>query len=207
MKLLPRKDSFYDQFDQLAHNLVTIAEELRGLQENLGDYAARQARVKELEHACDDITHSLVTQMHATFVTPLDKEDIAALAKGMDDVADEIDSVAIRFGIYRITELREGVLEMTDLLIRAVREVEKAVPLLRKGRQRDTIIACCREIHRIENESDAVYQRAESELFSGAVSDPLTVIKWKEIYECLEEAVDRCEDLSNVLEGIQLKYA
>jgi len=207
MRLLPRKASFFDLFDEHAANLTAIARELREMFHQFDRLPERQQRVKDLEHEGDRITHKLVMEMHGTFVTPIDKEDIAAMASGLDDVADHIDAVGDRIVLYQIPECTPYARELTDLLVQAAERLEKGVRCLRTMNERDTIIEVCRDIHRLENESDTVYRRAMGELFNTPGIDPITLLKWKEIYERLEKAVDECEDVSNVIEAIQLKYS
>lgn len=206
MKLIPQKTLFFDLFDQHAENLVAIASELRDMLHAFDRLEERQARIKELEHACDEITHQLASETHATFVTPLDKEDIVAIYSGLDDVADYTDAAAVRLVMYKIPESSPESRELSQLLVQATEVLRDAVRRLRSSRERAQIIAACRELHRIENESDTVYRRALGNLFNAPGADPIMVLKWKEIYERLEMAVDKVEDVSNVLESIQLKY-
>lgn len=207
MRLLPRTTSFFDLFDRHTANLVLIAQELRDMLEHFDRLEERQARIKDLEHECDEITHTLATEMHATFVTPLDKEDIAAIASGLDDIADYADAASVRISLYNIPESSPESRALAELLVQTTEVLRGAVSCLRTNRNRDQVIRACREIHRLENESDAVYRCALGKLFNTPGIDPILVLKWKEIYERIEMAVDQCEDVSNVLEAIQLKYA
>ena len=207
MKLLQRKTPFYDLFDRHADKLVTLSEELCEMFRKFDRLEERQAKIKQYEHDCDEITHELATEMHATFVTPLDKEDIADMASGLDDIADYADAVAVRLTLYQIPECRPDAVDLATTLVESVRVLRDAVKALRSGKERAKIIQCCRELHRLENESDSIYRTALGNLFNAPNADPILVLKWKEIYERLEMAVDKCEDVSNVLESIQLKYA
>lgn len=207
MPLLPKKTSFFDLFDQHASNLVLIAQELRDMLDQFDRLEERQARIKAIEHACDEITHAIATEMHATFVTPLDKEDIAAIASGLDDIADYTDAASVRISLYQITASSPESRDLAVLLVQCTEVLKEAVSCLRSNRNRDRVIAACREIHRIENESDSVYRRALGTLFNTPGVDPILVLKWKEIYERIEMAVDKCEDVSNIVESIQLKYS
>ncbi|MCC2668180.1 MAG: hypothetical protein K0Q72_651 [Armatimonadetes bacterium] len=207
MGLLPKKTTFFDLFDQHAANLVLIAQELRDMFDQFDRLEERQARIKDLEHACDEITHTLATEMHATFITPLDKEDIAAIASGLDDVADYADAASVRLSLYQIPATSPEAQELAALLVKCTEVLREAVGCLRTNRNKDRVIHACREIHTIENESDAVYRRALGRLFNTPGVDPILVLKWKEIYERIEMAVDKCEDVSNVIESIQLKYS
>ena len=207
MRILPRSTAFFDLFDQHANNLVLISQELRDMLEHFDCLDERQTRIKALEHACDELTHQLATEMHATFVTPLDKEDIAAIASGLDDIADYVDAASVRISLYQIPESSAESRDLAELLVRSTEVLRGAVGCLRNNKNRDQVIRACRELHTLENESDAVYRRALGKLFNTPGIDPILVLKWKEIYERIEMAVDKCEDVSNVLEAIQLKYA
>jgi len=207
MRLLPRKTSFFDLFDQHAGNLVLIAQELRDMLDQFDRLEERQARIKALEHDCDEITHAIVSEMHATFVTPLDKEDIAAIASGLDDIADYTDAASVRISLYQISASSPESRALAVLLVQCTEVLKDAVACLRSNKNRDRVITACREIHRIENESDTVYRRALGTLFNTPGVDPILVLKWKEIYERIEMAVDKCEDVSNIVESIQLKYS
>lgn len=207
MRLLPQNTRFFDLFDQHAATLLTMARQLRDLFHHFDRLEERQAAIKDLEHACDQVTHELATVMHATFVTPLDKEDIAALASGLDDIADYADAAAVRVILYQIPETNQEARQLAELLLKTVEVLGTAVNGLRDAKSRSKIIDCCRDIHRLENESDAVYRTALGKLFNTPGIDPITILKWKEIFERLEMAVDQCEDVSNVLESIQLKYS
>jgi len=206
MRLLPRKETFFSQFDADIANVVEIAGELREMLRSFDRLAERQARIKELEHRGDAITHNLATEIHATFVTPLDKEDIAAVASGIDDIADYVDAVGDRIVLYQIPGSTEEARQLADLIVDAVLILKDAVALLRDPRNAPQIIEACRQIHRLENESDTVYRRALGRLLNTPGADPIEVIKWKEIYDRLEMAVDKCEDVSNTFESILLKY-
>jgi uncharacterized protein len=207
MKLLQRRTPFYDLFDRHVDTLVALSEELCEMFSKFDRLDERQAKVKDYEHACDKITHELATEMHGTFVTPLDKEDIAAMASGLDDIADYADAVAVRLTLYEIPESSPDAVELAATLVESVRVLRDAVKALRSGKERAKIIQCCRELHRLEKESDGIYRTALSKLFNAPNADPIMVLKWKEIYERLEMAVDQCEDVANVLESIQLKYS
>lgn len=207
MRLLQHNTRFFDLFDEHVTSLSAMGDEFNELFRSFDRLAERQARIKELEHACDRCTHDLVTAMHGTFVTPLDKEDIAALASGLDTVADWADSAASRVLIYRIPEATPASRQLAALLREAIGHLAASVRLLRNPKQRARIVDASREIHRIENESDAIYQAALGDLFNTAGVDPIFVMKWREVYDHMERAVDQCEDVANVLEGIHIKYA
>ena len=207
MRLLGQKTEFYDLLDRHGDNILRMCEHFA---QTLADYTnleVRQAALKDLEHEGDRITHELFSSMHATFVTPLDKDDIAALAGGLDDIADYVDAAGDRFLMYRIDAPTPEAREMATLLLAAARVVVSTVHELRKMGNRDGFFRAFREIHDLENQSDAVYRRALSSLFNTPGVDPIVVLKWREIYERIEMAVDKCEDVANVVESVILKYA
>jgi uncharacterized protein len=206
MRFLRQKTSFFDLFDAAAANLVAIAEELSEMLRQFDRLPERQGRIKALEHRGDEFTHDLARQMHATFVTPLDREDISALYSGLDDVADYVDAAADRILLYRIETGSPEAQELGEVLVALTKLVQEAVSYLRRLGEKDRILAVCEQIHQLENQSDTLYRRALGGLFNAPGADPIFVIKWKEIYERLEMAADKCEDVANVVEGIQLKY-
>ena len=206
MRLLPQKTTFFDLFDQQAAIVVDICKEVRDMLHVFDNLPERQRRVKELENRCDELTHRLATEMHATFITPLDKEDIAAMSSRLDDIADYADAAADRILLYQIPEITPEARELGDYLVQCATVLQTAVAALRHSKERDTILKACRDLHRLEHESDAVYRRALGKLFNTPGIDPIMVIKWKETYERLEIAVDKCEYVSDIIERIQLKY-
>ena len=166
----------------------------------------RVAEITELEHTGDTITHHIIAQLHTTFVTPFDREDIALLAHTMDDVTDLIHAAADAMLIYKIDNPSQRAKELSDIILKATVEVEKAVRGLRRRSELKKILEQCVEINRLENMADRVFRAAMAELFDNTV-DMAQVIKWREIYEHMEGATDRCEDVANVLEGVALKHA
>ena len=204
--LLPREEKFFDLFEESAHNLVRAAGLLAELLQNWEDVEEKVRQITELEHHGDNITHRIIAQLHGTFITPIDREDIALLANRMDDVMDFIEAAAVRMVLYGIDKPTERAKEVADILIRVTTEVSKAIPRLRHRRELSHMREHCIEINRLENEADAVRRSALAELFHEQV-DVTNVIKWMEIYENMENAVDRCEDIADILEGVMIKRA
>jgi len=203
---IPREEKFFDLFEESARNLVRgagLLAELIGKWENIEEKARE---ISELEHHGDNITHRIIAQLHATFVTPIDREDIAQLAERMDDVMDFIEGAAVAMLIYEVKRPTERAQELADILVRTTSEVSAALPRLRRRNQLNKIPEHCIEINRLENEADRVVRAALAELFHDQV-DLADVIKWREIYEHMETATDRCEDIANVLEGVMIKRA
>jgi len=166
----------------------------------------RVAEITELEHAGDTITHNIIAQLNRTFVTPFDREDIALLAHTMDDVTDFIHAAADAMLIYKIDQPSQRAKELASIIVEATAEIERAVGGLRRHAELKQILEKCVEINRLENMADRVFRAAMAELFDDAM-DIAQVIKWREIYEHMESATDRCEDVANVLEGVALKHA
>ena len=203
---IPREEKFFDLFEESARNLVRgagLLAELIGKWENIEE---KVREISELEHHGDNITHRIIAQLHATFVTPIDREDIAQLAERMDDVMDFIEGAAVAMLIYEVKRPTERAQELADILVRTTSEVSAALPRLRRRNQLNKIPEHCIEINRLENEADRVVRAALTELFHDQV-DLADVIKWREIYEHMETATDRCEDIANVLEGVMIKRA
>ena len=205
---MPREKKFFDLFEQSARNMVQAAKELEAMVNTWEDVPERAAAITELEHEGDTITHQIMAQLHRSFITPFDREDIALMAHALDDVIDFIDAAADSMVIYRIGKPSERALELADIIMQAAVEVEKAMPRLRRsGADLRAVLENCVEINRLENMADRVYRAALSELFDDDSGDMVGIIKWREIYLHMESATDRCEDVADVLEGVALKHA
>ena len=203
---LPREEKFFDLFIDSARNMVKAAKGLQDMLENWENIGVKAAEVAELEHEGDSITHQIVALLHRTFVTPFDREDIALLSHIMDDITDFIDAAADAMFIYKIKEPTKRAKELAETIVQAAEEVEKAVLLLRNRSELKKMMDHCVELNRLENRADKIYRSALGELFDDG-KDTAYVIKWREIYEHMESATDRCEDVANVLEGVALKHA
>lgn len=204
--LIPREEQFFDLFEESARNSHKAASLLAQLFDRWDDREETVRQITELEHHGDNITHRIIARLHATFVTPIDREDIASLAERLDDVMDLIEGAAVAMLIYGVEQPTERAKELADILVRVTLEVCQAIPKLRRGRQLGQIQQHCIEINRLENEADTVTRSALAELFHDQV-DLASVIKWREVYEHMENATDRCEDIANVLEGVMIKRA
>ena len=204
--LLPRDEEFFGLFERHAALTVEGAKEMQRLVQGDQNIRTRAARIKEIEHETDVITHTCVERLHRTFITPFDRDDIHRLITRMDDVMDYIDSAAIAVVLYELTEMTPPARELADVLVRSTESVAVAVSGLKNVKQSKAILDACIEVNRLENEGDEILRSALAELFRGA-KDPLLVLKWKEVYEALENATDRCEDVANVIEGVVLEHA
>jgi predicted phosphate transport protein (TIGR00153 family) len=204
---IPRDMEFYDLFEQETTNLVTAAEKLVDLFDNYENVEAKAKELKELEHRGDVITHEIIARLHRTFVTPIDREDITLLAHSMDDVMDFIEAAGRTAFLYGITQPTDRARELARIVLKMARKLNEVVPRLRRRDQYTWILKQCVEINTLENEADDVQHAALAELFEVCHLNACEVIKWREIYEHLENATDRGEDIANVLEGIVLKHA
>ena len=202
-RLIPREERFYDDFVALAEEIrhgAAILEEMLAPDQPLWDKADE---IKEIEHKCDFLTHEIIQRLHRTFVTPLDREDIFALARSLDDVMDAIDATAAIVRLYQISVVRQDARDLARIIMASAEQVVKAAKALerKKGVAEPAV-----EINRLENEADRAHQNAVRRLFEEE-KDPIQIMKWKEILDFLEDATDRCEDVANVLEGVVVKHA
>lgn len=201
-RLIPREEKFYSDFLALAdelHRGAGLLEEMLAPDEPLWEKAEE---IREVEHACDTITHEIIQRLNRTFVTPIDREDIHELARSLDDVMDAIDASATLIKLYKLKTIRFGARELADTITACTKQVRLALEALEKNKG---LITHAVEINRLENEADRIHQEAVGRLFEDE-RDPLTVMKWKETLDFLEHATDRCEDVANVLEGVVLKH-
>ncbi len=206
MRLLPNDQRFYDLFEASAKKVVEGALGLESLIKDFREVAVRAKEIKDTEHDGDVITHDTIEMLNRTFITPLDREDIHKLITSLDDVLDYIEACSARLSLFNVGRTTDEARLLVGILVKAAQEVERAVLGLRRLKDADAILKHCVEINRLENEGDHVGRTAVAKLFDGS-KEPLDVIKWNEIYDTLENAIDRCEDVANVLEGIVLKNA
>jgi predicted phosphate transport protein (TIGR00153 family) len=198
---------FYDLFEQETSNLVVAGEKLVDLFDNYENVEAKAKELKDLEHRGDVITHDIIARVHRTFVTPIDSEDITLLAHSLDDVMDFIEAAGRTAHLYRIAKPTERARELASIVAKVTCKLNEVMPQLRHRDKFKWILKQCVEINTLENEADDVQHAALAELFEVCRADACEVIKWREIYEHLENATDRGEDVANVLEGVVLKYA
>ncbi|CAN5483193.1 DUF47 family protein [soil metagenome] len=202
--LLPKDTVFFDLFENLSRHAVTSAEHLRQLAKSFPDIDGHVQLIRNEEHSADDLTHKALERLDQTFITPFDREDIHELVNGIDDIIDSIDALAKRFRIYHVDSLPQLFKTQTDVLVQATVALSEAVHRLRKTRKLSELKDVLIEIHRLESVGDDNNHNAISNLFDGTVA-ALDVLKWKELYNYLEEAIDGCEDVGNTLERIVLK--
>jgi predicted phosphate transport protein (TIGR00153 family) len=200
--LLPKEEAFFDLFKQAAHNVIEGSRLLKELMEDYTNVPQKIERIKEVEHIGDGITHDIALRLNQTFLTPLDREDIHDLASALDDILDAVEAVADRFAIYKIAQPTESAIRLGDILYRASVAVGRGVDHI--AMSHEEVKEYSVQVNSLENEADRVSRDAISELFEKE-TNPIAVIKWKEIYETFEEGTDRCEDVANVIECIVLK--
>ncbi len=202
--LLPKDPAFFDLFEALAEHVVSGAKCLSDLAAQFPAIKGIIQRIRDAEHAADDLTHQALERLDRTFITPFDREDIHELVGGLDDVIDEIDALAKRFPMYHANHMEPLFQKQTQVLVAAATVLRDAVHRLRKSHRLTDLSALLIEIHRLENEGDDNHQAAVSHLFEGGV-EALDVIKWMDLFGRVEKAIDKCEDVSNTLERITLK--
>jgi uncharacterized protein len=204
INLLPKDTVFFDLFENIVERVVKGAEQLRQLARNFPDGAANIAQIRNVEHEADDFSHQALDRLDRTFITPFDREDIHELVSGLDDIVDTIDALAKRFPLYHVRVMQAPFLKQTDVLCQATAAVSEAVHRLRKSRKLSELADKLIEIHHHESVGDDNHHAAVSELYDGT-TEALEVMKWKEFYDMIEEAIDACEDVGNTLERIVLK--
>jgi uncharacterized protein len=200
---LPRNENFFAMFVELAMQLRVgggLLEEMLARDPAIWDKAEE---IKEVEHKCDTLTHQIIQRLNTTFVTPVDREDIHALATSLDDVMDAVDASARVIRLYKISTVRHGARELARVVSLSIDQVRLALEALEK---KTGVAQRAVEINRLENEADRIHEEAVRRLFDEE-RDPIMIMKWKEILDFLEEATDRCEDVANVLEGVVVKNA
>lgn len=201
--LIPREEAFFDLFKNAAHNMIEGSRLLKDMTEDFRNPVEKAKRIKDVEHVGDGITHEIARKLNQTFITPIDREDIHDLASALDDILDVVEAIADRFVLYKVVMPTEAAIRLANVLYQAAVEVGATVDLLGKSHQ--AVTECSVRVNSLENEADRISRDAISALFEKE-TDPIAVIKWKEIYENFEAGTDRCEDVANILERIALKH-
>ena len=202
-RLIPKEERFYEDFTAMAEQIRHGSQLLDAMLAPERPVWDKADEIKEVEHKCDFLTHEIIQRLNRTFVTPLDREDIYSLARSMDDVMDAIDASATILKLYHIDTVRPGARELARLVSDSTVQLVHATKALER---RKGVAECAVEINRLENEADRAHQAAVQALFQDE-RDAVVIIKWKEIFDFLEQATDRCEDVANVLEGVVVKHA
>lgn len=201
-RLIPKEEQFFVDFVAMADQIRAGARLLEEMLATDPPALEKIAEIKDIEHKCDYLTHEIMQRLNRTFVTPLDREDIHTLASTLDDVMDAIDAAAALFRMYRITTIRHGAREIAALLVRASDEMRVSVEAVEK---RTGALESVKRINDFEHEADLIHQEAVTALFENE-KDPVMILKWKEIFDVLEEATDCCEDVATTVENILVKH-
>jgi predicted phosphate transport protein (TIGR00153 family) len=199
----PHREKFFDLFREAAQNTLAGAKALKEMFEHYDNPAESWKKIKDLEHEGDRLTHRTIRMLNQTFITPIDSEDIHALTTALDNVMDAIEAAASRMVLYKIASVSPEAKELCEIIVTSTEQMVEAISHMPKLADIDDY---CIEINRLENAADDIYRKAIANLFDGE-RPPLEVIKWQDIYEILESATDRCEDVANILESIGLKNA
>ena len=206
MRLIPKEEKFFDLFDELVNKIEEGGELFLDMVEHYEYSQPKIVKLKELEHEADVITHNTYEKMHKTFLTPIDREDIYALVNKMDSILDMIEASAARMFLYKVKVPAKEIIEQAKILNTSIKKVKQIVHSMRNMKNAKMIIDACVEINTLENEGDIIMRMTMTRLFEQE-KDPIELIKWKEIFERIEEAIDVCEDVANIVEGIVLKHA
>jgi len=204
MRLFPESVNFFELFDRQSVLLQKSIKILNDLEENHDGIKKQAIRIKKIEHEADEIIHEILNKLNKTFITPLDREDIATLAGHLDDIIDVMDMAVSRISIYRINPIPSPVFKYLHLAEKAINQVASSVKELKNGKDRAKLLKHCEFVNFIENEADELHRGTLEELFVHE-KDPITIIKMREIYEALEHITDRCEDAANAMETIVVK--
>ncbi|MGC3999932.1 MAG: DUF47 family protein [Anaeromyxobacter sp.] len=206
-RLMPKTDDFFSDFEAQAAAVVEGVKLLKNLLDDFTDVPAKCQAIKEVEHRADDITHRAFARLHTQFITPFDRAEIHRLLSRIDDVLDLADAASERLGLYDIEQVLPEARELAAVLVAQSEKMADAVRGLRNMKKDPrTILDACQEMNVLENQADALTRQTMAKLFRRG-SDPLTVMKWKEIIDLIEDATDRAEDVANVIEGVVLEHA
>jgi predicted phosphate transport protein (TIGR00153 family) len=206
LRLIPREEKFFDLFKAQAANVVEGAKLLKDLLENYNDVDQKRMKVEKAESTGDEIAHRIIEKLNTTFITPMDREDIHALTSALDDILDFINAAAQRLHLYRVESITEDAVALANIILRAAEETAELTDRMEDLRNLKGLKERWIEVNRLENEGDKISRHAIASLFDKG-NDPIEVIKWKEIYEHLETAIDKCEDAANIVEAVVLKNA
>ena len=206
LNLIPKEEKFFELFEAQAGHNVEAARLFHEMVKSWNLESPIVSRLQDVEHEADITTHEVYDRLNRSFLTPFDREDIHELASELDDVVDLIQSIAIRMQLYRIENITEDLKGLAGILHQATQNVHKAIAELKNTEKTRRVLDHCIEINRLENAGDRALEVALGKLFLGK-PDPLDVIKWKEIYESTEEAIDKCEDVANTIEAILVKHS
>ena len=204
--LKKKEDVFFDLFIESSAKVIIVGETFLDLVHNYDKVEDKVSNLKVLETDCDMQAHKILKKLNESFITPFDREDIYNIARDMDDIVDCIEEVANRFMVFDVKEMRPEAIVMSDLIMQGIRELDVLFKHLKEIKINTIVREQIIEVNRIENEGDIIYRRALTKLFKNE-KDPIEIIKWKELYELLEESMDSCENIANIVEGLVMKHA
>jgi predicted phosphate transport protein (TIGR00153 family) len=203
--LIPRETRFFDMFEEVAATIHRAAVKFLDMVTKFDNLAARGQEIKKEEETCDLQVEKIVKALDRTFITPFDREDIHTLATKLDDILDHMEETAHRFEVFRLEKPTPAAVTLARIVVDATAHLEQAIRLCRNLRRPDEIHARLLEITRLENEADMIYRQVDAALFDNGTSDILGLIKWRELYAWLEETVDACKDVAQVISEIVIK--
>jgi len=202
--LIPQEKHFFDMIEQQSKNVLTGIDAMLDMLEHYTDIDAKREKIKQIENQGDKMVHDVFAELNKTFITPIDREDISKLTSSLDDILDNLEAVSERLVIYEIKKPPMYMLDFARTLRKAAFNMDEGINLLRNFKEAKQIRDFCREIHTLENEGDRLLRKATAELFTK--KDPIEIIKMKELYDNMEAAIDRCEDVADVIGDILVKY-
>jgi predicted phosphate transport protein (TIGR00153 family) len=203
-RLLPREVCFFDYFEQIADMIIEACDTFHKLMQGGVDNALLAASIKDIEHKADDLTHKCIEEINKTFITPIDRTDIHALIKRLDDIIDSVDACTSRVMLYEIKDMRHEAAQLAEVMVKSAHELEVALKGLRNPKKAKEIEKHLIMVHQLENDGDTILRAALTRLFKEE-ENAVQIIKWKEIFERLEKATDRCEEVANIIEKIVIE--
>jgi len=202
--LIPQEKHFFDMIERQSKNVLEGVDALVNMLEHYNEIDKKREKIKQIENEGDKMVHDIFSELNKTFITPIDREDITKLTSSLDDILDNLEAVSERLIIYEIKKPPQYMLEFAQILQKTTRNVNQGINLLRNFKEAKQIRAFCKEINTLENEGDILLRKATAELFKK--KDPIEIIKIKELYDDMEAAIDRCEDVADVIGDILVKY-
>jgi predicted phosphate transport protein (TIGR00153 family) len=204
-RVTSKEEKFFDMFVDTAENTCKAARQLHELMTNYTSIREKVNSIEETEHECDRHIHKIMKQVNSSFITPIDREDINEIAKMLDNITDAIEAVAHRFNMFNVESITQDAVKMVKLIVDCTQELKGVMSEMKNMKTSKTLQAKIIEVNRLEDEGDAIFRNAVAKLFV-TKKDPVEVIKWKEIYELLENTLDACEDVANIVEGVVMKH-
>jgi len=205
-RITSKEAVYFDLFIETTDIICKSAKMLEELMSNYVNIPEKINSIEEVEHECDQHVHKILNLLNTSFITPIDREDIHLIAKELDNIVDAIEATAHRFRMYNVTGIREDALKLAKLIVESAEELRNVMAELKNMKRSDVMMKRIIEVNRIEDDGDTIFRNAIAKLFISE-TDSVEVIKWKEIYEYLENTLDACEDVANIVEGVVMKHA